>query len=398
MRYLYTLIMNFIRFSNPLRIREGIVWIMVVVFLLTVSSRIVLTDTQSPSTIDRVGAILPDSVWQTQLKKEMSIYRSTWPFPYKDILAGLPGANGMLGANKTKPQFDPGSQRSTFLFHHLSLKGDSAGVDAFWPAIDALYARQLPDGSFESHTNQHSLGAQANEIAFAQARLSQGLLALEISPLGANYQARIDAVLPKLNQSLDYIVHGTQTNSRGVMVSNLDSLKGIDARSPNRLALDAAFFIYSGLLLKNLDYVKIGNDFIDLTFAKEATDGAFLETTGGDVSYQVVTIWYLTELLNLEGITSAPKVDQLRQAVSWTLARINPTTGAIDTSDSTRVNGQEMTSNGISSHVKGPNLHEMGIGLYTFNVLLDDPDHPIVPHDLPLKVYTLHRAAPLRIR
>ena len=241
-----------------------------------------------------------------------------------------PDQYGMIGYNRGGWLF-VGFQRGGMLYLMLSaVDGDEAGVNDAWRAIDAAFYRQRPDGSFYIG---HPLGPSIarvdslNDVSFWLAKLCHALLVLRASELGPSFESRIQALLPKIQLSAEWLADGADVLAYG------------DSEAPNRLFFHACAYGFSGMLLGNQDLVNLGRQFAAQGIATQRADGVFLELGGHDSSYQGVSLLQLQQYTNHFPDAAADAAIQLGAA--WEVTRVLPT-GEVDVTDNTRTGlGQE---------------------------------------------------------
>ncbi len=233
-------------------------------------------------------------------RTELQCLRSM-PTDILEACTSFPDAQGREGSNKTSV-FEADEQRGAMqgLTVAIALQND-AYVASDWQAMPYTYSQQNPDGSFAG------LSTSAFHMRFWMSWSCHALVLLKADPhYGPLYSAKLQALLPKIELSMDYLLaHGACTTN-----TSLTQLWQ-DFPSPNRSMIIAdAFFLGAELLSGHSSPTKIsayramGQTWLDNEFARtsganlfRATDGDFLEPGGGvsgvDTSYQGLCTTFL---------------------------------------------------------------------------------------------------------
>jgi hypothetical protein len=206
----------------------------------------------------------------------------------------LPDAQGRQGANKTSA-FEADEQRGAMesMTAMIALQND-AYVASDWLAVTYTYSQQNAQGTFPG------LNTSAAHMRFWMAYSCHTLLLLENDPhYGPIYSAQVQALLPNIALSMDYLL----ANGACSLDKTKTQLMG-DVPSPNRsLTIADAFFLGAELLqgystpTKIAAYRAMGQSWLDNVFNNysglnlfQTVDGAFLEPGGGfsglDTSYE----------------------------------------------------------------------------------------------------------------
>jgi hypothetical protein len=226
---------------------------------------------------------------------------SSMPTSILQTCGSFPDAQGRQGSNKTSP-FEADEQRGAMqsMTASIALQND-AYVASDWLAVPYAYSQQNPDGSFAG------LSTSAFHMRFWMAWSCHALVLLLNDPhYGPMYSAQVQALLPNIALSMDYLLaNGACT---------LDKKKTQlwqDFPSPNRSMIIADAFFLGAELLQNYStpskiaaYRAMGQSWLDNEFNNysganlfRAVDGAFLEPGGGynglDTSYQGLNSLFL---------------------------------------------------------------------------------------------------------
>ena len=256
-------------------------------------------------------------------KREIQMLRSI-PEQVRARLAdgNYPDQNGMIGSNRTGWKCAAYQRGGMFRLMLSAVAGDQWAVNDSWRAIDAAFHYQNPDGSFQ-------IGGglvadyldRLNDVSFWLAKLCHALLIVQASELGPAYEARIQALLPKIELSAMFLAGGPSTLSHG------------DRDAANRLFFHACAYGLSGYLLGNEQLMDLGRQFAAQGLGEQRADGVFLEMFGHDSSYQGVS---LLQLQQYAFHFPDPATDAaLLLGAQWEVGRVLPN-GAIDTSGNTR--------------------------------------------------------------
>lgn len=279
-----------------------------------------------------------------------------------DALAGSgrPDKNGLVGTNRREGWIHAALQRGAMLMLAVgAARGDKAVAEDAWRAIDAAFARQKPEGNFESGSFQgrtQSRGDDLSGTAFWLSELCEALLVVRESPLADHFKERIDALLPKIKSAAHWLAAGEAELARG------------DSKAPNRLCFDAKAFGFAGLLTGDESLMPVGERFFEAGLKMQREDGAFDERGGGDTSYQAVS------LLKLQVLALRFPQERLDEVVArgmkWELARILPS-GEVSTAENTRVRpGGES----FLGHEKRVNYGEVVLALLYYSASTGDTE------------------------
>jgi hypothetical protein len=270
-----------------------------------------------------VFCVFAASAWS----QELPLLRKIPPDLMRYTGGAWPDTEGMVARNRggfKSPEFQCGAMHAML---RAIVENNRRGVDRCWTAIDATFRYQTDKGGFSEKGCPHG-GPSAT--AFWLADLSEALLVLRESELGAEYKERIDGVVPKIKKAAQWLA---QPNYQ-------DRLKREDAEAPNRLMYDALAYGLAGLLTHDEELKQIGRRFVDVAMTRyRPDDGVFLEKGGFDSSYQAVA----TLKLQVWAVYFPDaKLDAaIDRAVAWEMGRVEPD-GRIDVTGNTRTGlGQE---------------------------------------------------------
>ena len=277
-------------------------------------------------------------------------------------LGGAPDANGLVGSNHRLGWTGVGLQRGAIIPLIVgAVRNDERLVAESWRAIDAAFAHQQADGSFELKPSEPGQELKpwyyTSDSAFWLCELSHGLLVLRESPLGAKFKERIAGLMPKIRLAAKRLADGRE-----------DLERHADGKSPNRLCIDANAFSLTGLLLGDERLKEIGRHFVERALALQREDGVFIERGGFDSSYQAVALLKL-EVRSMY-FPDAKVSNAIERGMKCELARIKPT-GEVEVADNTRTGlGQEK----FLGHEKGVNYGEVAQALLYHGVRCNKKD------------------------
>jgi hypothetical protein len=259
-------------------------------------------------------------------RREIQLLRGM-PESVRDRLAdgNYPDQRGMIGSNRSGWKCVAYQRGGMFRLMLSAVAGDERAVTDAWRAIDAAFSYQNPDGSFRIGAGmQADYLDRLNDVSFWLAKLCHALLILQASELGPAFDARIQALLPKIERSALYLADGPDVLSHG------------DRDAANRLFFHACAYGFSGVLLDNPELMELGRQLAAQGLGEQRADGVFLEMHGHDSSYQGVSLLQLQQYaMHFPG----PATDAaLLLGAQWEAARIMPN-GKIDTSGNTRTGG-----------------------------------------------------------
>lgn len=277
-----------------------------------------------------------------------------------DALAGSgrPDKSGLVGTNRREGWIHAALQRGAMLMLSVgAARGDKAVAEDAWRAIDTAFARQKPEGNFESGSFQgrtQSRGDDLSGTAFWLSELCEALLVVRESPLANHFKARIDALLPKIQSAARWLAAGEAELARG------------DSKAPNRLFFDAKAFGFAALLTHDESLMPVSKRFIAAGLKMQRENGAFDERGGGDTSYQAVNLLKLQVLaMHLPDLRIE---DVVARGMKWELERMLPS-GEVSTAENTRVRPGGETFLG---HEKSVNYGEVVLALLYYSASTGD--------------------------
>ena len=248
-------------------------------------------------------------------------------------LGGAPDANGLVGSNHRLGWTGVSLQRGAVITLIVgAVQNDERLALEAWRAIDAAFAHQQTDGSFELKPSEPGQKLMpwyyTSDSAFWLCELSPGLLVLRESPLGVKFKERIAGLMPKIRLAAKRMADGRE-----------DLERRADGKSPNRLCIDANAFALTGLLLGDERLVEMGRHFVERALALQREDGVFIERGGFDSSYQAVALLKLEVRSMYFPDTKVSAA--IERGMPCELARIKPT-GEVEVDGNTRTGlGQE---------------------------------------------------------
>jgi hypothetical protein len=231
-----------------------------------------------------------------------------------------PDRNGMIGSNRSGWKCAAYQRGGMLRLYLAAIDGDQWAVNDAWRAIDATFARQNPDGSFQIAIPADYVD-RLSDVAFWLAKLCHALLIVQVSEVGPAFQSRIDALLPKIELSGQYLINGSAVLSNG------------DREAANRLFFDACAFGLAGALTGNQQLINLGRQFAEQGMGEQRADGVFLEMGGHDSSYQGVSLLQFQQYAVY--FPSASYSASIRRGAEWEVTRIYPS-GEINPTGNTR--------------------------------------------------------------
>jgi hypothetical protein len=260
-------------------------------------------------------------------KREIRLIKEAPEYVRDRVADGnYPDQNGMIGSNRSGWKCVAYQRGGMLRLMLMAVAGNQAAVTDSWRAIDAAFHYQNPDGSFVIGPGMGRIEYidRLNDVSFWLAKLCHALLIVQASDLGPAFEARIQALLPKIELSALYLADGVDELSHG------------DRDAANRLFFHAGAYGFSGALLGNQHLIELGRRLAAQGMAAQRGDGVFLEMGGYDSSYQGVS------LLQFQQYTlhfPDPAADAaLLLGAQWEVTRILPS-GEINTSGNTRTGG-----------------------------------------------------------
>jgi hypothetical protein len=233
-----------------------------------------------------------------------------------------PNQAGMIGSNRGGWKCAAYQRGGMLRLWLAAVDGDQWAVNDARRAIDATFARQNPNGSFQIGGGMPAdYVDRLSDVAFWLSKLCHALLIVQVSEVGPAFQSRIDALLPKIELSGSYLASGAAVLSNG------------DREAANRLFFDACAFGLAGALTGNQQFVNLGRQFADQGVGEQRGDGVFLEMNGHDSSYQGVSLLQFQQYAVY--FPSAAYNASLLKGAQWEVTRILPS-GEIDPTGNTR--------------------------------------------------------------
>jgi hypothetical protein len=290
-----------------------------------------------------------------------------------------PMTNGLNGSNAVA-WADVGEQRGAMEPIALgAIRGDASLVDSYWPAIDAAFAHQLPDGSFDHPTIQANgkpfdVRGEPTGEAFFVADSVEALLLLRESKLAPRYASRIDALLPRYRAELSWLVQP----------AHVSQMLLVDAGATNRLFYDAKAFLLGSILTNYAPARSVGEMLLTRALSVQSPAGWFPEHGGPDTSYNAVSGMVLAQTALWADDPRIPVA--LLHCVNWELSQVHDD-GRVETASNTRTGIGGVTEAGRPYNVNYPQVVRM---LAVAGVVLK--------HDEAIagarRVATYHRARP----
>lgn len=244
------------------------------------------------------------------------------------VAGGRPDQDGLVGHHRSaKTWYDPALQRGAcWYLIGAVVKGDTTGVDEAWKAIDATFARQLPDGGYlcvapPGVMKEPSLFDRQQGGYFFIQELSHALLVVSQSPMAPSCAARIDALRPKVRKACDFIAAGYN----GIIKN--------DSKATNRVFIAAKSLALSGVLLDEPRYTALSRQLVAHALTSRDAAGVFIENQGRDSSYNAVSL-----LMSQVILLYQPDADLSRAidpAMQWELTRVRPS-GEVDVTGNSR--------------------------------------------------------------
>ena len=294
------------------------------------------------------------------------------------VAGGEPDAKGFLGGNHSEGHWiGVGTQRGGcwFLIGAV-VTGDVARADNAWRSIEAAFAHQLPDGSFDSGPTNDTGPADPRTASvqgtfFYLQELSHAILVIRQSPMEPHFHDRIAALEPKIRRACAFITAGYDT-----IIEN-------STKAVNRIIIAAKAFGLSGLVLGDEQLIATSHKLVAYALTLRDAEGVFIEKGGRDSSYNAVSIFF-GQVLALH--VPLPELEAAYPAaMAWELTRIKPT-GEVEVVGNTRTGVGKETYLG---RPKGVNYHEIVFTL-TFYGLVHNDAHALAVADKVFAWFTAH--------
>jgi hypothetical protein len=296
-------------------------------------------------------------------RNELEVLRA-FPKGWLEVLCAndMPDAQGLTGTNRAVGHWlEAGPQRGCCRGVIAAVvAGDLARADQAWKGIDLAFSRQREDGGFEAGVRPNGSSAQSGAAAVETAyfflqEVGRMLLVARRSSHAAHFEARIEAMLPRLRRACAFIAAG----EAGIIEKS--------SKAVNRIIIAAKAFGTCGRVLRDEALVEVARRLARHALTLRDADGVFIEHGGRDSSYNVVSI-YFGQVLALH--VDLPEFETaLRKATAWQLGRIRPD-GDVDVTGNTRTGvGKEP---GYDGKPKGVNYNEAIFALAYAGVVHDD--------------------------
>jgi len=221
-------------------------------------------------------------------------------------------------------------------------------IDRGVKGIEYGFAQQNPDGSFRNGMGVAVDDPDALEAnTFFLQAVGHGYLLLAQSEYKGQFLPRLDALKPKINKALEWLL------------PRKDTLWAKAKSAPNRLVFDALAFELNGIVLNNKSYQETGDWFVREYLKSQRPDGVFVEHGGHDSSYQAagmlkVQIYalYCDDLALRDQINAA-----VHKGIAWEKTRILDT-GEVSITGNTRTGNRQEKFAGEYKVVSYPEVVE----------------------------------------
>lgn len=277
------------------------------------------------------------------------------------LAVGDPDANGFVGGNKSTGHWiGVGTQRGgCWQVIAAVVDGDAAWADRAWRSVDAAFAHQLADGSFEVGPRDDTGPADPRTTSvqgafFYLQELAHAILVIRQSPLERHFHDRIAALEPKMRRACAFISAGYDT-----IIAN-------STRAVNRIVIAAKAFGLCGLVLHDDQLIATSRKLVAYALTLRDAGGVFIEEGGRDSSYNAVSILFgqvLALHLPLPELEAA-----FPAAMAWELTRIRAT-GEVEVDGNSRTGAGRETYLG---HPKEVNYKEVVLTLTIYGLLHQD--------------------------
>jgi hypothetical protein len=243
--------------------------------------------------------------------------------------------NGAIGRNRDR-FMTVGFQRyaNRFITYGILTKNVQL-VDIGIKIIEYPLSFQKTDGSFEDYSPESKGKSSATSVAFYLNDAGESLLLcrnsrwFQESNETSSLRTKITAMKPAISNSLTWLIS-----------QEAELVKGDgNGRATNRLWKDANAYYLTGRALDRKDAVRLGEKFAIMSLQQQNAEGAFLEKSGFDSSYQGVSLQQaLLFYTNLSSQASQRPIvwGAIQRAVVLELQSILPT-GEVMTKGNTRV-------------------------------------------------------------
>lgn len=294
---------------------------------------------------------------------EYEILRAFPPGRLAALTAGdIPDAHGLTGNNRAHGRWiESGPQRGSCRgLITAVVAGDLVAADNAWRGIEVAFAHQRPDGGFVANPQANgkvssAFDANVETAYFFLQELGRAILVIRQSPHAAHFEARINALKPKLRRAAAYLDSGFHTIVPKV------------GHSVNRVIIAAKAFGTCGVVLGDEKLIAQARRLIAHAITLRDKEGVFIENGGRDSSYNVVSILFGSVLALHVPLPEFEAI--LPAAVAWQLTRVLPT-GEIDVRNNTRTGvGKEANAFGQAKTV---NYNEVVFALTYYGLIHRD--------------------------
>jgi len=267
--------------------------------------------------------------------------------------AGFIKADGATGRNRNKLSDVAAQRDALWVLRRAIIEQDAKKVEAAVKAMEFAFRYQNKDGSFKNGRGASKKKAVTADAFFLQA-FGNVYLLIEESSFKERFIKRLDRLKPQLEQSMRWLY------------ANEHNLLRMDHKAPNRLLFDGIAFLFNGYILKNEEYIKVGEKFVDAALALKDDQGFLKEHGGYDSSYQAVCNY---NLLRISSYAQSPDLikkvrDAAIEGTHWQLTRIEKS-GRVKVAGNARTGlGQEK----LLGKIKDVNYSEVALSLYYFSM------------------------------
>jgi len=193
-------------------------------------------------------------------------------FGLRALASSLPDSFGCVAPNRSGHWLGIGCQRPCLLLLlDAAARGDSALAERAWLALDAGFARQRPEGSFQRDGHDPDRGAELMDETAWLAGTCRAWIAIMNSPLQDRFRLRYALFKPKAQRAADFLE------------SRADSLLGMNARSGGALLIVAAAFLLADGTYHDERYGRVGQAALAAALATQSPAGLFPIDGSADV-------------------------------------------------------------------------------------------------------------------
>lgn len=308
-------------------------------------------------------ALAPLAADSPPFASEYELLRALPQVLREDLGSGSPDPQGFIGFHKqSHTWYEAGMQRGgCWMLIDAVVAGDARRADDAWRSIETTFAHQIDDGGFLSNpkpeaTHPPTLPERVETGFFYLQELGHAILVARESPLRSHFEARIEALKPRIRKACDFI----QAGYDGIIIKA--------GHTANRMLIAAKAFGLCGMILNDEALKNSSRKLVAVALAKRDADGVFIESGGRDSSYNAVSL-LMGQVLALH--MPHPELEKaMVQSMAWERTRILPT-GDVSVQGNTRTGvGKEA----FMGKPKGVNYHEVVLAFAYYGMIHKDAE------------------------